>query len=95
MAEFTMSALMRKNKPVLLSLAAGIEFIDGDNTKAQIAEAILIMQDSRGNLPVGSTDPMGNIITETGATPRSPSPADVDYPKSIKIRRIEASQQNA
>ncbi len=93
MAELTMSALMRKNKGVLLSLASGIEFINSDNTKTEIAEVLLIMQDSRGNVP--SVDPMGNPTEGPGKTPRSPAPGDVDYPKSIKIQRFEASKQNA
>ena len=91
--KYTMSALMRKNKSVLLSLASSIQFINGNHTKADIAEALLIMQDERGNFP--SVDPMGNLITGPSKTPLAPAPDDVDYPKSIRLQRIEASQQDS
>ncbi len=90
--KYTMSALMRKNKSVLLSLASGIQFINEGHTKAEIAEVLLIMQEDRGRAVL---DPMGNPITGPSKTPLAPAPDDVDYPKSIRLQRIEASQQDS
>ena len=81
MSKFTKVGLMRKNKDSLLVLAGNIDFVDEKMTKSEIADAILIM--GVGEAPVVPAD--SETVVE-------PSIDDPDYPKSVRVRRILASQ---
>ena len=95
MSKWTKTGLMRKRKDDLLRIAAPIEFVNGEMLKGEIADAILIMD---------VADPDGLVVGDPvpgGPGPNDPvpdvllgkAPDDPDYPKSIRIRRIEASQK--
>lgn len=97
--KYTKAGLMRKNKDVLLALASEIEFISGENTKSEIADAILIMQvpvftASEGPGAKGqkrlSSESRGQIY------PGGPGIDDPEPEMSVRVRRIrEASQRQS
>ena len=72
--QYTKSGLMRKNKAELLGLASEIEFIDGDNTKSEIADAILIMEfpvfeEDEGPGSAGAADGEQDLAPPVGVYP--------------------------
>jgi hypothetical protein len=87
MAKFTKAGLMRKNRDDLLELAKDIEFVDDEMTKSEISDAIIIMEDYRPPSVSG-----GEVEVAKSETAIEPGPDDPDFPKSVRVRRIEASQ---
>ena len=77
-SKYTKAGLMRKNKVELLGLASEIEFIDEENTKSEIADAILIM-----SFPVFEEDEGPGTAGAAEGEPEPAPPVGV-YPSEVR-----------
>ena len=77
-SKYTKTGLMRKNKVELLGLASEIEFIDEDNTKSEIADAILIM-----SFPVFEGDEGPGSAGVAEGEQGDPAPPTAVYPDEV------------
>ena len=99
--QYTKAGLMRKNKDALLALASGIEFISDENTKSEIADAILIMQITVFEEDEGPTAPgqkqrsASDPMVPERVVPSGPGIDDPDPEMSVRIRRIREASSNA